>query len=196
MVRRGRARPLRRRRHQGDPEALVAGRFADEPGRRGPARHAQDDQRRLRATTACRSSTRRAVPPAQGRARHRQRHGRRRRRGHLPAPAARDWSRCTSSSTAPSPTTRPTRSRRRTAARSWSAWSPEKADLGHRLGRRRRPLLLHRRHRRVRARRLRHRAAGRGLLPQGARAPSIVYDVRASRAVARPRGGGGRHGRS
>ena len=35
------------------------------------------------------------------------------------------------------------------------------ADLGHRLGRRRRPVLLHRRPRRLRARRLPHRAAGR-----------------------------------
>ena len=36
----------------------------------------------------------------------------------------------------------------------------------HRLGRRRRPLLLHRRHRRVRLRRLRHGAAGRGVSAQ------------------------------
>ena len=40
---------------------------------------------------------------------------------------------------------------------------------GHRLGRRRRPLLLHRRARRVRARRLRHRAARRGAAAQASR---------------------------
>ena len=54
---------------------------------------------------------------------------------------------------------------RRTAARSWRACVAEGADLGHRLGRRRRPLLLHRRHGRVRARRLRDRAPRRGVLP-------------------------------
>ena len=41
---------------------------------------------------------------------------------------------------------------------------------GHRLGRRRRPLLLHRRERRVRARRLRHGAARRGAACSGIRA--------------------------
>ena len=64
----------------------------------------------------------------------------------------------------------------------------------HRLGRRRRPLLLHRRHRRVRRRRLPHRAAGRVAAGQGSnptRPEAILYDVRASRAVARH----GRRGR-
>ena len=54
----------------------------------------------------------------------------------------------------------------------------------HRLGRRRRPLLLHRRHGRVRRRRLPHRAARRVAAAQAAPARAILYDVRASRAVA------------
>ena len=46
-------------------------------------------------------------------------------------PAGRSsWCRCTSSSTAPSPTTRRTRSSRRTSATSRTAWSREGADLG------------------------------------------------------------------
>ena len=63
----------------------------------------------------------------------------------------------------------------------------EGADAGHRLGRRRRPLLLHRRHRRVRGRRLPDRAARR--VDPRARSPgaTILYDVRACRAVARHR---------
>ena len=52
----------------------------------------------------------------------------------------------------------------------------------YRLGRRRRPLLLHRRDRRLRARRLRHRAAGRGAARPASRR-QILYDLRASRAV-------------
>ena len=63
----------------------------------------------------------------------------------------------------------------------------------HRLGRRRRPLLLHRRHRRVRRRRLRHGAARRvAAARREPAARAILYDVRASRAVARHRHGGGR----
>ena len=56
---------------------------------------------------------------------------------------------------------------------------------GHRLGRRRRPLLLHRRQRLVRRRRLPHRAARRVAAAQGTHAAgeAILYDVRASRAV-------------
>ena len=53
----------------------------------------------------------------------------------------------------------------------------------HRLGRRRRPLLLHRRRRRVRARRLRHRAARRGRCSRKNPGATILYDLRASRAV-------------
>ena len=122
MVRAGRARPLRRRRHQGDQGGAAGRPLRRRPGRRR-ARRARSaaDQRRLRAATACPSSTPPRVPPAQGGARHRQRHGRGGRRRDLPAPAARAGAACTSSSTAPSPTTRPTRSRRRTAARSWRA---------------------------------------------------------------------------
>ena len=53
----------------------------------------------------------------------------------------------------------------------------------HRVGRRRRPLLLHRRRRRVRRRRLPHRAARAQVLESHPGA-DILYDVRASRAVA------------
>ena len=52
----------------------------------------------------------------------------------------------------------------------------------HRLGRRRRPLLLHRRHRRVHLRRFHHRAARRGVSPEASGA-TIIYDLRASHAV-------------
>ena len=57
------------------------------------------------------------------------------------------------------------------------------ADLGHRVGRRRRPLLLHRRRGRVRPRRLPHRAAGRAACSRRRPGADILYDVRASRAV-------------
>ena len=53
---------------------------------------------------------------------------------------------------------------------------------GHRLGRRRRPLLLHRRHRRVRGRRLPDRAAGGGAAAQGAGRDDPLRRAR-SRAV-------------
>ena len=53
----------------------------------------------------------------------------------------------------------------------------------HRLGRRRRPLLLHRRQRRVHLGRLRHGAAGRGVPAEGAQGATIIYDLRASHAV-------------
>ena len=74
--------------------------------------------------------------------------------------ARRSW-RPTGCPTATSPTTSPTRCWRRTAE-----FIIDKVRRGgrrprHRLGRRRRPLLLHRRHGRVRRRRLPHRAAGR-----------------------------------
>ena len=65
---------------------------------------------------------------------------------------------------------------------------------GHRLGRRRRPLLLHRRHRRVRGRRLPHRAAG-GLA--AAQAGPRDDPLRRARQPRRPRhGGGGRRHRA
>ena len=54
-----------------------------------------------------------------------------------------------------------------------------------RLGRRRRPLLLHRRHGRVRRRRLPDRAARRVAAGEGARQSTILYDVRASWGVPR-----------
>ena len=53
----------------------------------------------------------------------------------------------------------------------------------HRVGRRRRPLLLHRRRRRVHPGRLHHGAARRGVPAEGRRAPTIIYDLRASYAV-------------
>ena len=53
----------------------------------------------------------------------------------------------------------------------------------HRLGRRRRPLLLHRRHGRVRARRLHHRAASPSRCSRKHPGETILYDLRASRAV-------------
>ena len=63
----------------------------------------------------------------------------------------------------------------------------------HRLGRRRRPLLLHRRHRPLRRRRLPHRDPRRAPAGQASRASSILYDVRASRAVPDIVARGGRH---
>ena len=54
---------------------------------------------------------------------------------------------------------------------------------GHRLRRRRRPLLLHRRHRRVRGGRLPHRPARHATCWSAAGPATIVYDLRASWAV-------------
>ena len=72
--------------------------------------------------------------------------------------------------------------RRRTATSS-SSKVAERAPNRDRLGRRRRPLLLHRRHGRVHRRRLHDRAARRALLRKSPGA-TILYDVRATRAVA------------
>ena len=71
-------------------------------------------------------------PPAQGRRRRRQRHGRPHRARRLRPDRRRrsSWCRCTSSSTAPSRTTRPTRSSRRTSSTSRSGCVAEGADLG------------------------------------------------------------------
>ena len=97
--------------------------------RRGPHRRPARGLRR--APALARPGDRR--PPAEGRRRRRQRHGRpHRARGLRPAPrgARSSWCRCTSSSTAPSPTTRPTRSSRPTSATSRRASSREGADIG------------------------------------------------------------------
>ena len=88
----------------------------------------------------------------------------------LDAASARRRCRPTGRPTATSPTTSPTRCCPRTATFIIEKVLRRGRRPGHRLGRRRRPLLLHRRHRRVRRRRLPHRAAG-GVDPrQGARA--------------------------
>ena len=60
----------------------------------------------------------------------------------------------------------------------------------HRLGRRRRPLLLHRRHRRVRGRRLPDRAAGRVDPREGARCVDPLRRARVPRGARRGRAGG------
>jgi phosphomannomutase len=68
----------------------------------------------------------------------------------------------------------------------------ERAELGIAWDGGRRPLLLHRRHRRLRARRLRHRAPGRGVLPQGARGALRVRRARLARGARSGGGGGGK----
>ena len=85
--------------------------------------------------------------------------------------------------TASSPTTSPTRCSRRTAGSSSSKVLDRGRRPRDRLGRRRRPLLLHRRPGRVRRRRLPHRAARRGSCSRSEPGATILYDVRASRAV-------------
>ena len=105
----------------------------------------------------------------------------------LDSPADRAGASPTGRPTASSPITSPTRCWRRTAASS-STRSLGGRGSRHRVGRRRRPLLLHRRHGRVRGRRLPHRAAG----PVDARERAGRRDpLRRSRLAggARPRGG-------
>ena len=84
--------------------------------------------------------------------------------------------------TATSRTTSPTPCWRRTGASSSTRCARAAARSGHSLGWRRRPLLLHRRHGRVRRGRLPHRPAGQSMLSKEPGA-TVLYDVRASRAV-------------
>ena len=162
------------------------------PATSGPPAARADDRATTTPSTACPSSTRRAVPPlkvvldtgngmgAVGAARH------------LPAPAPRAGARCTSSSTAPSRTTRRTRSRRRTAARSWRGCRRRRRDLGIAWDGDADRCFFIDDTGAVRARRLRHRAAGRGVLPQGAgRARSSTTCARRARSRDRVEAAGG-----
>ena len=133
---------------------------------------------------------------AEGRRRRRQRHGGADGRPAARAARPRPGRPPTGSPTASSPTTSPTRccpENRQFIDRPGARRGRRPRD---RLGRRRRPLLLHRRHRRVRRRRLPHRPAR----PARARARSpgatILYDVRASRAVPDTVAARGRHRRT
>ena len=132
------------------------------------------------------------VPPHQGRARHRQRHGRGRGQRDLQAPARSSSSRCTSTSTAPSPTTRRIPSRRRTAARSWSAWPRRRRRLGIAWDGDADRCFFIDDTGAVRPRRLRDRAPRRVL--RAARSPGAQGRLRRARLArrARPRGGRGR----
>ncbi len=145
MVRRGRPRPLRRCRNQGDQGGDPRRALCRRAGRRGPAgprcATISDDYARhcLSFVDASRIPKLKVVlDTGNGMGAV----GASAIFARLPVdePAA-----STSSWTAPSRTTRPTPSRKRIAARSWSAWLAEKRRPRHRLGWRRRPLLLHRR---------------------------------------------------
>mgnify|MGYP003694360989 CR=1 FL=1 len=86
MVRRRRPRPCGRRRHQGDQEAIAAGRFADERDARRHGRRRRTIVRRIRRSLLQFIDVANGAPH-QGRARHRQRHGRHRGQRDLQAPA-------------------------------------------------------------------------------------------------------------
>ena len=110
-------------------------------------------------------------PAAEGRRRRRQRDGRAHRARRL-RPASRPrstWCRCTSSSTAPSRTTRPTRSSPRTCADLQARVLADGRRHRPRLRRRRRPLLPGRRARRAGRAVGAHRADRRPRAGQGAR---------------------------
>ena len=151
-------------------EAIVAGRFADEGREAGAAREDAHHRRRLR----------RALPLLHRRARR----CRRSRSSSTPATAWARWGPAAifprlpvktvedvlrAGRDVPQPPARPARGGE--PARDHGARRRGEGRPRDRLGRRRRPLLLHRRHRRLRARRLRHRAPGRALRAARSRGP-------------------------
>ena len=144
----------------------------------------------------CGSSTAARGQAAEGRRRRRQRHGRA--DGRAAARASRprpDRDLLDAGRQLPRPRAQPAAAREPRVHHRPRCVEPGRRP-GHRLGRRRRPLLLHRRHRRVRGRRLPDGAAGRVAARARARAQAILYDVRASRAVADTVDRGRRHARS
>ena len=194
LVKRGRARAVGRLGHRRAARARDR-RRARRAGGASPARSSTPTSREAFREAALGYIDAVAVEPDEGGARRRQRHGRPdgRARCSTVVPARADR-RPTGSRTASSPTTSPTRCCEENRRFIIDKVARRGRRPRHRLGRRRRPLLLHRRHRRVRGRRLPHRAARRGAPAQGARRHDPLRRARLARRARRGRARR-RHGR-